>query len=120
MVSEPRNCRADVPPREWHRACRSVAADVRSTSAATRRGGGGTSARHQPHERTGARPLTQLLVVIGLRTKRRLLHLHEELNVALGLPDLVGQQLKALLRFESGEDAAQLPHDLDFLGGKQV
>src|SRR6478609_7684978 len=67
-----------------------------------------------------APPPAQLLVVIGLRTERRLLHLHEELDVALGLPDLVGQQLKALLRFESGEDAAQLPHDLDFLGREEV
>jgi hypothetical protein len=101
------------------RACRSVVAKVRQDVATTRRGGGGKNPNDKgvgPTKQPPAPPLAKLLVVIRLRTKRRLLNLHQELNVALGLPDLVGQQLKALLRFESGEDAAQLPHDLDFLG----
>src|SRR6478735_2403667 len=71
-------------------------------------------------QNASAPPLVKLLVVIRLSTKRRLLDLHEELDVALGFPDLVGEQFKALLGFESGEDAAQLPHDLDFFGREQV
>src|SRR5215210_6635599 len=74
---------------------------------------GAENPRGCPREGSGTPPLKTLLVVIRLRTKRRLLHLHEELDVALGLPDLVGQEFQALLGLKPGQDTAQLPHDLD-------
>src|SRR3954454_21258125 len=47
---------------------------------------------------------------------RGLLHLHQELEVGLGLLHLLEQQLQRLLHLERMQHPAQLPDDLELLG----
>ncbi|MBI4944737.1 MAG: hydrogenase maturation protease, partial [Actinobacteria bacterium] len=54
-------------------------------------------------------------VVVAAGDRRRLLHLHEELDVALGLLDPVEEQLDRLLRLERAHDPAELPDDAELL-----
>src|SRR6476620_12399071 len=50
------------------------------------------------------------------RAQRRLLDLHQELDVVAGLLQLVEQQLQRLLGLERGEHPAQLDDDGELLG----
>src|SRR5690606_18879048 len=45
----------------------------------------------------------------------RLVDLHEELDVALGLLQLAQHEFETLLAFESGQQATQFPHDGEFV-----
>src|SRR3954447_6048608 len=54
-------------------------------------------------------------LVAGDVARGRLLHLHQELDVRLALPQPLQQQLEGLLAVESGEHATQLPDDLELL-----
>src|SRR5664280_109216 len=58
-------------------------------------------------------------VVLVHLNRGRLLNLHEELDVALGLLEPVNEQLDALLLVEGGEHPTQLPDDLELLVGHQ-
>src|ERR1035437_8415729 len=58
-------------------------------------------------------------VVLVHLNRGRLLDLHEELDVALGLLEPVNEQLDALLLVEGGQHPAQLPNDLELLVGHQ-
>src|SRR5690349_13979628 len=53
--------------------------------------------------------------VVPVRPRGRLLDLHQELDVALRLLQALEQQLEGLLAVETGEHAAELPDDGQFL-----
>ena len=59
--------------------------------------------------RSGDRSTVRVSVLVG--TQRRLLDLHEELDVVARLLQLVQQQLERLLGLQRGEDPAQLDDD---------
>src|SRR4051794_32162740 len=68
-----------------------------------------------PDSRRPAPRVTWSVVVAAARDRRRLLHLHEELEVAAVLLHPVEQQLDGLLRLERAHDTAQLPDDVELL-----
>src|SRR4051794_9424557 len=56
-----------------------------------------------------------VVVAAAAGRRRGLLHLHQELDVALGLLEPLEQQLECLLTVETGENPAELPDDRKLL-----
>jgi len=63
-------------------------------------------------------PKSVLVTTPGGDGRGGLLYLHEELVVALSVPELGEQQLDGLLALEGVEDTAELPDHLELVGGK--
>src|SRR4051794_4029411 len=75
--------------------------------------------RAQPIRHLPNRYLNRSVVSTGARSGRRLLDLHQELDVVLRLLQPLEQQLEGLLAVEAGEHPAQLPHDGQLLLAEQ-